>query len=82
MGVRLNLTEKLSAYIAGDMPQQLPLAIIKRTKIHILDSFGAMISGSVLKPGRLITDFVSAQGGRPEAIVVSSGIRTNAVQAP
>ncbi len=40
-----------------------------------------MLSGSVLKPGRLIIDFVRTQGGPSEATVVASGIRTSAVQA-
>ncbi|MFC1816942.1 MmgE/PrpD family protein [Thermodesulfobacteriota bacterium] len=81
MEARLNLTEKLSGYIAQKRAQQLPESIIERAKIHILDTIGAMLSGSVLKPGRLIIDFVRAQGGLPEATVAASDIKTNAVLA-
>lgn len=81
MAESLNLTDQLSAYIAGNKAQQLPQAILGRAKIHILDTLGAMISGSLLKPGQLITDFVRAQAGPSEASVVASNMRTSAVQA-
>jgi len=81
MESRLNLTDTLSAYIAQDRTGTLPQHIIERAKIHILDTLGAMISGSGLKPGRLITDFVRTQGGAPEATIASTDIRTNAIMA-
>ena len=40
-----------------------------------------MVSGTLLKPGRLIVDFVRKQGGAAEAIVVGSTLRTNRVNA-
>ena len=76
-----NLTATLSAYIAGEQAGNLPRPVVEKAKIHILDTIGAMLSGSLLKPGRLIIDFVKTQGGPPEATVVASDIRTSVIYA-
>ena len=81
MNQRLRLTEELSAYIAGATAEQLPPDIVERAKVHLLDSIGAVVSGSLLKPGRLIIDFVRAQGGMPEASVLATDLKTSTVHA-
>ena len=63
MAETLNITEPLSNYIVSEQAGQLPPAIRERAKIHILDTIGAMISGSALKPGTVAIDFVRSQGG-------------------
>ena len=74
-----DLTGTVSAYVAGEKAGQIPQPVLERAKLHILDGIGAMISGTLLKPGRLIVDFVRKQGGAPEATVVASGLKTNMV---
>ena len=81
MSDTLHLTEQLSEYIAGDRAAELPDAIVARAKIHILDAIGAIVSGSLLKPGRLIIDFVRAQGGAPQASVFATDFKTSAIHA-
>jgi 2-methylcitrate dehydratase PrpD len=81
MNERLHLTEQLSAYIAGDNAEQLPPSVVERAKIHILDTLGAIVSGSLLKPGRLIIDFARAQGGIPEASGLATSLKTSAINA-
>jgi 2-methylcitrate dehydratase PrpD len=81
MDEKIDYTGKVAAYIAGEQANRLPDAIVERAKLHILDSIGAMLSGSLLKPGRLAIDFVRAQGGVPEASVVATDVKTNTVQA-
>ena len=78
---RMDFTGELSAYIAGAAFERLPAAVVERAKVHILDTLGAALSGSLLKPGQVILDFVRAQGGPPEASVAASGLRTSAVLA-
>jgi 2-methylcitrate dehydratase PrpD len=78
---KIALTGQLSEYIAGEKPQQLPESIVDRAKIHILDTLGAIVSGSLLKPGKLAIDFARGQGGMPEASVVATDIKTSAVNA-
>ena len=81
MAERLNPTLRLSEYISSDQAAQLPPAIVDRAKIHILDTLGAIVSGSLLKPGKLIIDFVRADGGLPQASVIATDIKTTAVNA-
>ncbi len=81
MEEKLDLTGRISAYIAGEQAGQVPQAVLGRAKLHILDTIGAMLSGSLLKPGRLIIEFARTQGGITETSVVASGVRTSAVQA-
>jgi 2-methylcitrate dehydratase PrpD len=81
MAERLNLTEQLSNYIVSHQSTQLPRPILERAKIHILDTFGAMVSGSMLKPGRVAIDFVRGQGGPREATVVATDVQTSQILA-
>jgi 2-methylcitrate dehydratase PrpD len=50
-------------------------------KHRVLDTMGAMVSGSRLKPGELAIRFVRAQGGVPEASVLATDIKTSAINA-
>ena len=77
----LNVTGTLSAYIAGEDAGRLPQSVVEKAKIHILDTIGAIISGSLLKPGRLMIDFVRTQRGPEEATVAASNFRTSVVMA-
>ena len=81
MSDKLDLTGTLSRYIAGEQAARLPQAVIDKGKTHILDTIGAMVSGSQLKPGRLILEFVKTQGGQTDATVVASDLRTSLINA-
>ena len=81
MEVKIDLTGIVSEYIASEKAGQIPQHVLARAKLHILDAFGAMVSGSLLKPGRLVVEFVRQQGGAPEATVIASNVRTNMVHA-
>src|SRR5262245_7236933 len=81
MAEKLNSTEPLSNYIVSDRAAQLPQPVVERAKIHVLDTLGAMISGSTLKPGKVAVDFVRSQGGPPQATVVATDLRTSPILA-
>ncbi len=81
MKVNTDMTGIVAAYIAGEEARRIPENVVARAKLHILDAMGAMLSGTLLKPGQLIVDFVRKQGGAPEATVVASNLRTNKVNA-
>ena len=72
---------KLCAYLSAAPRRALPPRVTERAKMHLLDTFAAMISGSRLLPGRKAIEFARAQGGRPEACVIGSRIVTSAVNA-
>jgi 2-methylcitrate dehydratase PrpD len=81
MAEKLNVTEPLCSYIASDQAARVPQEVVERAKVHILDTLGAMISGSALKPGKVAIDFVRGQGGPGEATVVAADFRSSAILA-
>jgi len=73
--------ESMAEYVASAMARPLPAPVQEKTKFHILDTIAAMVTGSKLKPGMAAINFVSTQGGTPEASVVGSSIVTSAINA-
>src|SRR5262245_26312686 len=78
---QVSITDSLSSYIGGEEASRLPEPVVAKAKVHILDTIGAIVSGSLLKPGRLIIDFVRSQGGQEEATVSASDFRSSIVLA-
>ena len=76
-----DLTGELARYLAGARDRALPPDVALEGKHHLLDTLGAMVSGSRLKAGEMATAFARAQGGNPEASVICSNIRTTAINA-
>ncbi|HWG05836.1 MAG TPA: MmgE/PrpD family protein [Beijerinckiaceae bacterium] len=74
-------TDKLADYIAGTLDRELPANIVAATKLHVLDTFAAMVSGSRLKPGALAARYVDSLGGKPQATVIGTGLVTSSVLA-
>lgn len=72
---------RLSAHMAAAASAALPDPVAAKTKHHILDTLAAMVSGTRLKPGRLATAYVAAQGGNEEAQVPGTAILTTARNA-
>ncbi len=61
--------------------RNLPADVARECKHRILDTLAAMVSGAHLKPGEMAIRYVRAQGGVPEASVLTTDIRTSAVNA-
>src|SRR5260370_1467097 len=74
-------TTALADYVASALDRELPAEVVVRTKLHVLDTLAAMVSGSRLKPGDLAARYVDSLGGKPQAMVVGTGIVTSAVNA-
>ena len=72
---------KLSAYIATALRRPLPTAISTRAKLHLVDTFAAMISGTRLLPGKKAIAYVKSIGGKAEAGVIGTRIVTSAANA-
>ena len=75
------IMQQLSSYMASAGSRALPDEVTERAKEHILDTFGAMISGSVLPPGRSAIEFARGYGGREIATVVASNIVCGPIEA-
>ena len=55
------LMRTLSTHIAGSRRRRLEAVVATRTKIHLLDTFAAIIAGSRLPPGKSAQRYVSTQ---------------------
>lgn len=75
------ITTALADYVAGALDRELPAPVVARTKLHVLDTLAAMISGSRLKPGEFAARYVDSLGGKPQAMVIGTGMVTSAVNA-
>lgn len=75
------ITTALAAYIAATPTRTLPSEVSVKTRQHILDTLGAILSGSRLKAGVLAARYVATLGGTAEATVIGTGTVTTAVNA-
>src|SRR6201996_8594916 len=72
---------RLSQYMAAAGSTPLPAAALEQTKLHILDTLGAMVSGATLPPGKLAIAFARGYGGEKVATVVASDVVVGPIEA-
>src|SRR5215813_8094825 len=77
----VDITGRLACYMAGARDQDLAPHVAQEAKHRILDTLAAMVSGSHLQAGEMAIRFARAQGGTAEATVLTTDIRTSAVNA-
>ena len=75
------LMQELSSYIAGALKRKLPAEITEHAKLNLLDTFGAMISGSRLIAGKSVIAYVKPLSGLREAGVMGTRFATSALYA-
>lgn len=76
-----DITAQLARYMVASRSMPLPEEVAAACKSHILDTFGAMLSGSRMRPGQLAIAYVQGQGGTEQAGVIGSNVRTTVVNA-
>jgi 2-methylcitrate dehydratase PrpD len=76
-----DITGQLARYMVASRDNTLPDAVVLACKHRILDTFGAMVSGSRMKPGTMAVNYVHGLGGEPQASVIGATFRTTAINA-
>src|SRR5437660_8556954 len=76
-----DVTARLARYMVAARDRQLPSGVVQAAKHRILDTLGAIVSGSRLKPGEMAIRYVQASGGVSEASLPTTTLRTSAVNA-
>lgn len=74
-------TAELAAYVAALRYEDLPPAVVEKTKACLLDTFGCMFLGATLPWTRIVADVAREEGGAPQASLIGSGERMSVVQA-
>lgn len=77
----VTITGKLASYLAQVLKRPLPRDVVQKTKLHLLDSLAAIISGTRLDAGRRALAYVSVQGGPTQASIPGTAMVTDAVNA-
>ena len=77
----VDITGQLARYMAQARDLRLAPHVAREAKHRILDTLAAMVSGSHLQAGGMAIAFARAQGGVAEATVLTTDIRTSAVNA-
>jgi 2-methylcitrate dehydratase PrpD len=75
------VTGALCGYVAHTLDRDMPQEVVAKTKLHILDTIAAMVSGARLKAGEMAARYVDSLGGKPQATVIGTGIVTSSVNA-
>ncbi|WP_414444694.1 MmgE/PrpD family protein [Burkholderia sp. 22PA0106] len=76
-----HITAQLARYMAQARDMPLPGPVVLACKHRILDTFGAMVSGSRMRPGMLAAKYVGSLGGAAQASVIGTRIQTSIVNA-
>ena len=76
-----DITGRLAKYMAKARQRTLAPDVAREARHRILDTLAAMVSGARLKPGEMAIKYVRSQGGVAEASVVTTDIRTSAINA-
>ena len=66
------VTIALAEYVSKTLDRELPPAVVAKTKLHVLDTIAAMMSGSRLKAGEFAARYVDTLGGKPQATVIGT----------
>lgn len=74
-------TEALGAFIAAASNTELPGEVVDKAKLHILDTFAAMLSGSRLTAGRKAAAYTAPRDGQGPCTVIGTRIRCGPIEA-
>lgn len=75
------ITARLTSYMGEARDRALPAVVIEAAKLHILDTFAAMISGVTLPPAQLAFKFARAYAGAGTATVAASEVVCGPIEA-
>ncbi|MBI3917189.1 MAG: MmgE/PrpD family protein [Betaproteobacteria bacterium] len=75
------LMQELSRHMAGALKRRLPVEVAERAKLHLVDTFAAIASGTRLLPGKRAIAYVKPFGGRPEAGIIGTRLVTTTLNA-
>ena len=74
-------TRLLARFASHLKYNDLPGEVRELAKACILDALGATFLGSLYPWGKIITEYAAREGGKPESIIVSRGIKVSAGHA-
>ncbi|MEM3759887.1 MAG: MmgE/PrpD family protein [Candidatus Bathyarchaeia archaeon] len=77
----MEYTRAIARYVVDFSLDDAPESLVINVKRLLFDWIGVAIRGSITETGIIITEFVRALGGRPEATVIGSSIKAPSIHA-
>jgi 2-methylcitrate dehydratase PrpD len=71
------ITQAIAEFAAGTRDDRIPATAVTLAKRLVLDSLGVTLAGSLEPGGRIIADYVEAQGGAPQCAIAGRALRTS-----
>ena len=71
-----SVTEQLAAWIVKASFDDIPPIAIERVRNLVLDSLGVQFAGMSVSTGRILAEWVKAQGAAPVSTVIAAGFKT------
>jgi len=75
-GTEASVTEQVADWIVKADYDDIPPIAIERLRDVVLDSLGNQFAGMSVSTGRILSDWVRAQGGTPISTVTGAGFKT------
>jgi 2-methylcitrate dehydratase PrpD len=76
-----SITRTLAEYLAQAGARSLPYKVQERTRLHLLDTFVAMVSGATLAAGRHALEYVRHESTSDDGTVIGSDMTATAADA-
>src|SRR5689334_1259373 len=73
-----SVTEQVAEWIVKADYDDIPTIAIERVRNLVLDSLGNQFAGMSVSTGRILSEWVEAQGAAPESSVTGRGFKTTA----
>jgi 2-methylcitrate dehydratase PrpD len=73
-----SVTEQVAEWIVKADYDDIPKIAVERVRNLVLDSLGNQFAGMSVSTGRILSEWVEAQGGTPESSVTGRGFKTTA----
>lgn len=77
----MTTTEKVAEFIVDFEFKDIPPRGIEQIKFCLLDTIGCTLEGAMGPVANIMTEFVEEMGGKPQARILKSGIKTSVVNA-
>ena len=73
----MGATDTIANWIVNTSYEDIPPDAVRVAKESCFDCIGVILAGAAQPVGQLIQSYVAEQGGKPEATVLASGLRTS-----
>ncbi len=77
----MEITKKLAQFVCETNFNDLPEKALTKAKECFLDWQGVALAGTLDPAGEIITQYVMASGGKPEASIIGSAFKTDMASA-